>query len=517
MRLELYGCSGEYPKGVNVETANSRQIHDNVAPNNTDEHINQHKEPKIVPIVIDSKDLFSVTEMSEKQDRIHKEEPSVTSKPDLVQRLEEHNELEPIFMPKLDGDLQNISMWNDVIRKYPDLIAHGVTSPLLESINAFVPNLYGKIEQFFTRKAESSSQFELFNPIQTVTNPKFEEGGRKGVIGNFLELAPTQTGEWVDPNHNIWSEFTMCSQDCGIGVRMRQRQCDVPVCPSPGIETEIEPCFMQVCDGYSATSWSPFTACSQKCGVGHSMRFRICDDVNCPKPGYETQTITCYNPRCPICYYDFENIDDRIVVDISGTGNNGVIEGDATTRRHEESCGFYLDLNSSGRLILPDETFRNKPRVGITITLWLRIHNIQGTQSIFATEISDGPDPFIGSYHLEIVDGRIRFFLKDEKSNEIFNLDTRDILIQPGVWMHLCLTYDASTSNGILYLDGVIRHQFKGSIVKHLSTDWGARAIIGDYDFDPRHFNGHLDDFYLFDYAISQEQLTEIINKRETC
>ncbi|KAF1742743.1 hypothetical protein MXB_3228 [Myxobolus squamalis] len=83
--------------------------------------------------------------------------------------------------------------------------------------------------------------------------------------------------------------------------------------------------------------------------------------------------------------------------------------------------------------------------------------------------------------------------------------------------MHLVCTFDTNSSTGYIYVDGNEKSRVLGSSNLPLTTDWGARAIIGDYDFDIRHLNGQLDDFYMFDYSLSREQIYDMINKKPNC
>ena len=48
-------------------------------------------------------------------------------------------------------------------------------------------------------------------------------------------------------------------------------------------------------------SWSAYTPCSVTCGIGKSLRYRLCspNTENCPLDGYETEQISCYKPNCP--------------------------------------------------------------------------------------------------------------------------------------------------------------------------------------------------------------------------
>ena len=49
----------------------------------------------------------------------------------------------------------------------------------------------------------------------------------------------------------------------------------------------------------------------------------------------------------------------------------------------------------------------------------------------------------------------------------------------------------------------------------NLDTDWGYKACIGSFDFDGRYFNGEVDDFQMFDYAIKDQfQIENLIKSK---
>ena len=62
-----------------------------------------------------------------------------------------------------------------------------------------------------------------------------------------------------------------------------------------------------------------------------------------------------------------------------------------------------------------------------------------------------------------------------------------------------------------VYVDGKERGTVRGDGM--LSQDWGYKAAIGHYDFDDRILDGWLDEFIIFDYALSDEQVFELIGK----
>ena len=48
---------------------------------------------------------------------------------------------------------------------------------------------------------------------------------------------------------NTWTGFTGCSSTCGRGMKKRYRKCEIPDCPSGGIEIETVPCITRPCAG----------------------------------------------------------------------------------------------------------------------------------------------------------------------------------------------------------------------------------------------------------------------------
>lgn len=257
----------------------------------------------MIPIVIQPKKVIEPN-YSQILNKISSESTTTQNpKPNkILEQLETQKPFtHPIYEEPAKTENPYPNFWENMIEKYPELASHGVTADLLETMYRMNSDLPEKIEEYFT----SNKNFQKNNEDRITE----ESDSRKGLIEHFFDSNFNRNRSedilvpWDDPNHNTWSEFTQCSQNCGIGIKMRQRTCDYPVCQNPGIETEIEPCFVHSCDeigsGYSLNVWSPFTACSKQCGVGHSMRFRMCDGIICPIPGYQTQTITCYMPKCP--------------------------------------------------------------------------------------------------------------------------------------------------------------------------------------------------------------------------
>ncbi|XP_053398910.1 SCO-spondin-like isoform X2 [Mercenaria mercenaria] len=139
-------------------------------------------------------------------------------------------------------------------------------------------------------------------------NPVPAYGGAK-CKGFAEELRQCDTGYAcaVNGNWGMWSEFSMCSASCGVGVQERVRLCDNPPpmfggMECPGSSVEMLKCKAEVpcaVDG-SWTSWSMWTNCDATCGVGIRERWRQCTN---PRPssggkpcsGPQLEIVDCEN------------------------------------------------------------------------------------------------------------------------------------------------------------------------------------------------------------------------------
>ncbi|KAK2185175.1 hypothetical protein NP493_244g03029 [Ridgeia piscesae] len=122
----------------------------------------------------------------------------------------------------------------------------------------------------------------------------------------------TNNGGWT-----TWSEWSTCSQSCGIAVRSRHRSCGNPepqfggrTCVGSNIDTQycldnplcIEPTKLPVVSEWSA--WGQWAPCTAKCGGGVKIRHRQCnnptpseDRIGCV--GNNQEWKMCNHHKCP--------------------------------------------------------------------------------------------------------------------------------------------------------------------------------------------------------------------------
>ena len=84
---------------------------------------------------------------------------------------------------------------------------------------------------------------------------------------------------------------------------------------------------------------------------------------------------------------------------------------------------------------------------------------------------------FLGQYHLEIIDGKVRWFHRNEKGETVFAALTNKAVVEPNKWFELAVSYDGSKGVADIYVDST-RVKEEISDPMNLSQDWGMFAGI---------------------------------------
>lgn len=79
-----------------------------------------------------------------------------------------------------------------------------------------------------------------------------------------------------------------------------------------------------------------------------------------------------------------------------------------------------------GNILINGQLLKRKPLFSITIALWLKLDTNRGQQNIFSTCNPDNPWNSHMQYSLDIIDGRVKWFHRSEKSQVSYhNLEDR--------------------------------------------------------------------------------------------
>ncbi|XP_022780705.1 uncharacterized protein LOC111321951 [Stylophora pistillata] len=212
-----------------------------------------------------------------------------------------------------------------------------------------------------------------------------------------------------------------------------------------------------------------------------------------------------------VVYLRFEYIlKDNIIVDESQFHNDAKIVNFAKTAQFSERCGNGVDLNG-GDILLNGPSFKQKPRVAVTIAAWIKLFSVDGTNSLFDTIGGVNSSHDNGQYHLEIDSGSVRWFHRNERGQIIFNV-TSEVIVPSHVWTHVACTYEAKLGQADIYVNA--KFVLRGDGSGELSQDWQEKAGIGEHKGE-RLFDGQIDEFYMSNEALSQEEIKKLMQRCE--
>ena len=207
-----------------------------------------------------------------------------------------------------------------------------------------------------------------------------------------------------------------------------------------------------------------------------------------------------------VIYYSFDDV-GNIVTDQSGKGHDGVVTGDITAEpdgKHNGAAKFasgsYLDLDGSN---FPAEDI---PTSAMTLAAWVKCENTGEHHAIFDARTNAGT----WIIHPELrSDGQFRWVLRASGMSPIF--DIRAGSVTWGQWLHYAGTYDKESGKAILYINGQVVSELDLPSGRDIAGDWSDGARVGLNIDGARPFTGLMDDFYLFNRALSQSELKKVM------
>ena len=203
-----------------------------------------------------------------------------------------------------------------------------------------------------------------------------------------------------------------------------------------------------------------------------------------------------------IIYYSFDEF-DKVVLDQSGKGHDGVVTGNVTPdpdgKRNGAARfakGSYLDLN--GPSIPADDI----PTSGITLAAWAKCENTGDHHAIFNARALDNT----WVVHPELrSEGNCRWLLRSAGGSTMF--DIRAGTVKWNEWLHFAGTYDKAAGKTVLYINGEVVSDQKVTSPQDIAGNWGLGARVG-YNIDnARPFTGLMDIFCLLNRALSQDEV----------
>jgi len=213
-----------------------------------------------------------------------------------------------------------------------------------------------------------------------------------------------------------------------------------------------------------------------------------------------------------VIYYSFDDFTD-VVLDESGKGHDGVVDGDVTPWAEGKNRGAarfdgtsgpsghsFIDLNGAD---FPEDDI---PTSAITLAAWVKCQNTGGHHAVFNARASDAT----WLIHPEIrSNGEYRFLLRAAGSRRI--CDIRAGVVQWDEWVHYAGTYSTALGKAALYINGELVAEVDAEVNEDVAGDWRQGARIG-YNIDNnRPFTGLMDEFRLYKRASSQSEIEALM------
>ncbi len=210
-----------------------------------------------------------------------------------------------------------------------------------------------------------------------------------------------------------------------------------------------------------------------------------------------------------IAYYPFNgNANDE-----SGNGNDGTVNGATLTtdRFGNENAAYSFDgVNDYIDVPFNENLYPSS----ISISLWLKISSYpeSGKRGYIISNAGSGTNPPYDPYQIYIdengfITGK---YNSDNDSKHLFLTSTTSLDLD--VWYHIVSIYNDNSAMGYLYINNEINYSEnmlmsldKNTLGMHIGDDQG---IDGEPLY--RSFEGTIDDISIYNYALSESEITEL-------
>ena len=208
-----------------------------------------------------------------------------------------------------------------------------------------------------------------------------------------------------------------------------------------------------------------------------------------------------------VLYFDYEEFTSDTVIEKSGRGYDGAINGDITQSNDGKfgqaalfASGSFLDLDG------PNVKAEDIPTEGMSILAWINVEAVSD-MAIFNARASDNT----WLVHPEARgDGNFRWLNRSPGGTTIF--DIRGGENKANEWQHYAGTFSRADELAALYINGVKVGEEAARVGTPIAGDWGQGARVG-YNIDNnRPFTGLMDDLNIWKRGLSEEEVNNIMN-----
>ena len=208
-----------------------------------------------------------------------------------------------------------------------------------------------------------------------------------------------------------------------------------------------------------------------------------------------------------VLYFDYEEFSGNKVIEKSGRGYDGIINGNVTQsddgkfgKSAQFAAGSFLDLD--GPNINPDDI----PTEGMSVVAWINVESI-ADMAIFNARAGDNT----WLVHPEARDdGNYRWLNRSAGDQTIFDIKAGANIANQ--WMHYAGTFSREEGLAVLYINGVKVGEENARVPTPIAGDWGQGARVGYNIDDMRPFTGLMDELNVWKRGLTQEEVESIMN-----
>ena len=209
-----------------------------------------------------------------------------------------------------------------------------------------------------------------------------------------------------------------------------------------------------------------------------------------------------------VLYFDYEDFDGTTVLEKSGRGYDGEINGDITQsddgkfgKAAHFAANSFLDLDG------PSVKAEDIPIEGMSLIAWINVESVSD-MAIFNARATDGT----WVVHPEARgDGNYRWLNRGPNPGRTI-FDIRAGENKANEWIHYAGTYSRADGLAVLYINGENVGEESARLDTPIADNWGQGARVGFNIDDKRPFTGLMDDFNLWKRGLSAEEVNDIMN-----
>ncbi|MCB0659225.1 MAG: T9SS type A sorting domain-containing protein [Saprospiraceae bacterium] len=222
----------------------------------------------------------------------------------------------------------------------------------------------------------------------------------------------------------------------------------------------------------------------------------------------------------PVAYWNMDEGTDVVVKDVIANANGEIRNGNGITW---ESCGVNQSLNFGGA-------------TKSDAIVWVNDHpnvNFSGSQS-FSISMLAKIDPYANTAEMNLLlkgdnkndgthlpngtgkwyavatkDGELRFALDDDVTKTQLGIPIDTTIFPANQWNHIVAVRDRDADVLRLYINGVMMGSLQDDTEEDISTT-GLPLVIGNYHSGSRIINGGLDEIAIYDFALSDEEVSDL-------